>query len=499
MKFADKAIFNILSQASGTIILLLSSVLYVRILSPSEYGTFLQIVLIANLVVLLGFFGLPQSIYYFLQKEPLKDRFLINTLFITAILSVFFAIILFFSKGLLTRFFDNQILSQYYWAVIFIILASFLIQLRQPLLWSHGSLILSGYLTIVASVLQLGFPVVGLLLGKDVYHVLLFMVIGYWISLFLHLFIYLRIILSLRRERVIFDERGRHPTTIVQQLRYAFPIGLSSYVGVIGREMDKFFISGWFLPSDYAVYSRGAMEVPLVSTIRYTVNDMLMTKFVEMYQNKDFSKFLTQWHIIIELVAKINFGVVASLFILSPSLISVLYTDEYLGAVPVFRTYLFLLVIGIAVYGMIPRVSGNTKLVFWASMLNLPINIALSFVLIDLIGVVGPAIATVVANFITMGWLLLKSVHLIDTNISKIFPWRKLFMIAISAIMPALLIFSTEKFNVYGGILSILWIVTEMLIYFCFYIWLLNKFKLLSCDEISTVKRWARPFSFFRA
>lgn len=497
MNIADKAIFNILSQSSGTILLLLSSIVYVRFLNQTDYGTFLQVMLISNTVIMLGFLGLPQSIYYFFQTEEKKDVFVLRTLLITALLSIFFSVVLLLLKSTLVRMFDNPDLAHYYWAVWLIVSTGYLIRLREPLLWSAEKLMLSGLLTLIASLLQLGIPLAGLFWGGTVRHVLLLMVTGHVLCLLIHLSIFSKMVRDFRRERLGTCDHVKVGSSksvgFWEQMRYALPIGLTSYSGVIGREMDKYIISGWFNPAQFAIYSRGALEVPLISSIRFTINDIMMPKFVQLFKGGQYDELFDKWHQIIEHVAKINFGIFALLFALTPTMIRILYTDAYMGAVPVFRTYLFMLIVGVAVYGMLPRVSGQTRLVLWASLLNLPLNFVLAIVLIRWVGPVGPAASTVIASAVTMFWLLNCSKRLVNRPLSKMFPWRRLSGILLIAVISSVPIYIFEAFCATSGLASLGAVFGELMVYLLMYLMLLKKYHFLSDEEKSTLSRWLRP------
>ena len=492
MRLSDKAIFNILCRSSGAIILLCSSVIYVRHLSQQDYGTFLQIMLIYNTVLLLGFLGIPQSIYYFLPKELYRKKFILRTLFITLILSLFFSLIVYFLKYPLVNLFNNNNLENHYWVVVVLIFFGFLIRLREPLLWSCESLLLSGYLTIISNILQLGLPMLGLYWGGSLYYVLLLMIFGTFISLILHIYVYAKVILNLSTASSDCDQNSSI-TGIIDQFRYALPLGLSNYVGIIGREMDKYFISLWFSPAQFAVYSRGAMQVPLVSSIRFTINDIMMPKFVRLYKDGHINEMLRQWHQIIDHVAKLNYGIFALLFAVTPSLVRILYTEAYMGAVPVLRVYLLLLISSVAVYGMIARVSGKTRLIFWATLLNLPINFILSFVLIKSIGLIGPAIGSVFAAYVVLVWYLITSSKIVNVSFRHIFPWARVFLLLTVATCVSLPLYALEELNNFNGLYSLMFVAAESVVYAVIYMLTLDRLNLMSVDEKDTICRWMKP------
>ena len=78
------------------------------------------------------------------------------------------------------------------------------------------------------------------------------------------------------------------------------------------------------------------MRIPILSTIHFTVNNIMMPRYVESYKNGDSKTFLHYFHLCIEKVAKINIPVFAFMFAISPSFIILLYTEEYAGAAWIF-------------------------------------------------------------------------------------------------------------------------------------------------------------------
>ena len=83
MNFADKSILNALAHSFGTVLLFISSIIFVRFFSKTDYGTFLQIMLIVNTTITFTFLGIPESVYYFYQREERRDLFLIQTIVIS--------------------------------------------------------------------------------------------------------------------------------------------------------------------------------------------------------------------------------------------------------------------------------------------------------------------------------------------------------------------------------------------------------------------------------
>src|SRR5437867_6026407 len=81
----DQAALLTLGRLAERIVGILSGVFLVRLLSKSDYGTFLQVSLIGSLAASLILLGLPQSLLYFVPREPSRGRrrFIFQTAMIT--------------------------------------------------------------------------------------------------------------------------------------------------------------------------------------------------------------------------------------------------------------------------------------------------------------------------------------------------------------------------------------------------------------------------------
>ena len=87
---------------------------------------------------------------------------------------------------------------------------------------------------------------------------------------------------------------------IWEQLKYCLPLGISGYVGVMGKQLDKLLISYFFTPIDYAVYSRGAIQIPFITEIPAIINSILMPKYIKFYMKGNVNELLSLWHNIMD-------------------------------------------------------------------------------------------------------------------------------------------------------------------------------------------------------
>jgi O-antigen/teichoic acid export membrane protein len=491
MNLADKTIINIIAKSGEAVLLLISSVVMVRFLNKEEYGTFLQIMLIMNTAIMFTGLGIPQSIYYYLHKTEKKAAFIFRNLILAIILGVIAAPVFYLLSDNISRWINNPLLSNYGYIIVLLIFLRTPLAIREPLLISRGNLIINS-VTLIISNLLFYIPIiiaaffsVGL---KTIMNVLLvFTVVDY--IFFLTLMVWL--IRRVQREETTFSDDGT-TVSLLEQLRYALPIGISSYVGVIGRQIDQYIVSVFFNPRSYAVYSRGAIRIPVLSSIQFTLNDIMMPYYVKDYHAGNISGFLDRYHGCIKNVAKINFPVFVFLFMVAPSLISFFYTVEYISAAPVFRAYLFLLLINITTYGIVARVSGKTRSIFYATVINVMTNIVLSCLLVPYLGAIGAAITTVFCVLIGSSYHIFMSCKLLNVSWTQIFPWGFLVRLLTISLIAGFPVYVINLYLVKIDFNLFVSLSLDGLIYLMSIIILFMRSNVFSEDDFKTLSRWLR-------
>lgn len=442
MNLSEKTILNVLAKSSEAVLLLLSSIVMVRVFPKAEYGTFLQIMLIVNTVTMLTYAGFPQSIYYFFQRAVNPVGFVKRNVALSLVLSATAALTVYMLQASLASWFNNPLLAQYGWAAPLLLMFHAPSFFREPILISHGSLIANSATMVTSHCLYYIPAIVAAFLSDSLLNLLWVMVMAAGLEFLVYLGAVAWVVVALRQQPVndaAADEEPKEHIRLLTQLKYSLPIGVSSYMGVIQRQIDQIIVSSFFTPRDFAVYSRGAMQIPFISTIRYTVNNIKMPEYVRAYRDGDVSRFLLHYHQCIEKIAKINFPIFAFLFVVAPSIVTLLFTDEYLEAAPILRVYLCMLLTTITVYAIVPRASGETTHIFSATLIGLISNIALSVVFVLLIGPLGAAMATVFSMLLSSAYYVYQSCRILKISVAKIFPWGfliRLFGIAVASSLP---------------------------------------------------------------
>ena len=492
MKFADKVIINIAAKSSSAFLLLISSMIMVRSLSKDEYGTFMQVMLVVNSSIMFSFLGFPQSIYYFFQKTISPKKFIVRNVIFSCGIGIVISLLLYLSMPKIAILLNNPVLNLYTLHITLILLMRAPSSIRIPILISSQRLLLNSVLIVVSNI-TLFLPImITALLSKSLKLMLFVFVISSCFEFFLYIASMCSVLFQLRGNP---DEKGKDRlinVTLKDQVIYAFPIGISSYLGVVGKFIDQYIVSIFYLPVDYALYSRGAIKIPVLSTIQNTIANLVMPKYMEAHQKDDIKSIIDIYHSCAEKVAKINFPVFSFLFATAPSLFVIMFTQEYAAASSILRVYLLGLVFGFTAYGTIPRVTGRTSYVFYSTILFVLLNICLSLILVFILGPIGAAFATLTAGIISAFFLLYKSCKILSVSFARILPWFFLFKLMGISLIASLPIYCLSFYFQPLGIHLIGLLFLEAVIYLYLLIVMLMRSGLIYSDDIDLLKRWLR-------
>ncbi|HJV66224.1 MAG TPA: oligosaccharide flippase family protein [Geomonas sp.] len=490
MRFEDQATLNILAKTSGSVLLLGSSIIMTRFLSKGDYGLYLQAMLLLNTVTLLSFVGIGQSIYYYYPQVDDRRAFIRNNLLLGLAVGAVSALLIYLGKGLLGHLFRDRAMLEYLPYLCALLLLQGPTNLKDPIFLSSGALVPNSALTVVSSAIDY-LPLCLLVMARVGLHwIFAAAVAGRVLNLAIFAAVTRRY--CCQPGPASSEHPGRR-VSLIDQFRYLLPVSAAGYVSTVGKQIDKYVIANGFSVAQFATYSRGATDIPFISTITYMINDITLPRYVESYQRRDIRSLVKMMHTNIDKVAKINFPVFAFLFVEARLFMEILYTRAYLDSAPIFQVYLLSLLTGVTVYNMIPTVSGNTRLLLAATTLSVCTTVVSAALLLRLLGPVGVALATFLGSFSYMLFLLYRSLGILSLGWREIMPWRNLAKIFTAALG------STGVVAVFHALLRFLEIgegaVTFGLAFGVFaycYLGALTLMNLLCREDRAFLKRWLR-------
>jgi len=405
-------------------------IILARILTQAEYGTYRQLFMIYTLLAAIFMVGLPQSLFYFLPKsdEETRKKYIRQTVDIFTVLGLVSGILLLIFRHNLAALFNNQSLNKiliiYAVYPFFMFLSqlyyNIMIGLQEPKK-AAGFIIFSLCFDFVL-VLGTAF------LTRNLSYVIASMVLSVLIQ-----WIYARINLGkyTKGNFLSYDKEQ-----LKAQFRFAFPIGIAAIIGVISSQVDKLIISSHYSPELFAIFAVGATELPFIGIITNSVNAVILP---EMSKSSDEKSISDLYRGTVRKNALILFPIFTFCFVFAPQIINILYSSRYTESVIYFRIYLFTMPLRIATYGLLFQVFNKTKYIFMISTFTLVLNTALSLILINIYGLKGPAISTVIVTYITVSIYLILMKTKLQLKLTGLFKMDALLRILSAAVVSGVL------------------------------------------------------------
>jgi O-antigen/teichoic acid export membrane protein len=435
MRLTDQAIIITAGRVAEKAIVFIASLFLVRLLTRDQYGTYLQVSLISQLAVTVLLFGLPPSLLYFVPRaDPAHRRQVIaKTAWLIAALALVGSAVVGAAGPLLGRYFNNEAIEG---LSLLIGVYTFFYALDRsidPVIIALGEARLAGLMAIGAAVLGLAGTLIPAWMGWGVR--------GIYMGL-----------LAVACARIAYA--GGHLARLpgagpgVQAegfsvpilIAFAVPMGLSAIATQYNRMLDGIVVSMMFPPADYAVYARGAFELPVVDLIPFTLANVILPRLVGLWKADDRLSFLALWRRSLRVSALFIFPTFAYGMLFAGDLIVTLFTSVYGGSTPIFRVYLCGLPLRLTHYAILLQATGETRPILRATGLSLAVNLLLAPLLCRFFGPTGAAAGFVASQFVLACYLLVATRKRTSFGLTELIPWGALARISLAAVAPAVLV-----------------------------------------------------------
>ncbi|MDQ2710936.1 MAG: oligosaccharide flippase family protein [Acidobacteriota bacterium] len=134
--------------------------------------------------------------------------------------------------------------------------------------------------------------------------------------------------------------------TFKEQAGYVLPFGIGGILYVMQSDFHSYLVANRFPPAQYALYSVGASQLPLVNLLRDSVNRILLGRVSGLEQRGKNQQMLALIFRTIRKLSAIYLPVCAAVVVLGHELLITMYTRQYLASYPIPALNAFLLPIG---------------------------------------------------------------------------------------------------------------------------------------------------------
>jgi len=366
-----------------------------RMLTTKEdYGTYRQTLLAYTFAAPFLALGLPQALFYFLPGSEKRSRSVLATnLALLAMMGVVFSLLLLLGGNrLLAWQFNNARLAMTLLILvpfpIFMLPASALdaclvARSRVKLVAAYQIINCVGMMTMVTGACLVWRTPASALTGAVIWSAVSGIVA-------------LKLMLMSCPEGRFWPERAE----IWAQVKYSVPLGVAGMLGTATMALDKIVVSSMCTTAQFAVYTNGAIELPLVGIVTGSVTSVLVPEMARFWKEGKPEEALGIWKRSAVKCSLIMFPTMCLLLVMAPEFITLLWGSQYEQSVVPFRFYLLVLPVRIVFYGAALMAAGRGKVILTRTAIGLVLNLLLSVVLVRALNsYLGAIIAVVITMY----------------------------------------------------------------------------------------------------
>jgi len=446
-------------------------VIAARFLSLDEYATFRQTFLPYEVLIPLLELGIPATLYYLLPRRADKFNLILETMMIFLMTISLF--ILFFVLGgidvISNRFHNPDLKKTIPWLLLFTTFQLPVNLFMSVLVYEEKTKAIAIYSTI--SSIALSLSIIFFAITYQSYYPLVVIrsilpIIGTSILFF---FIY-------RILRSTFNQETQPIVNMKSILKVSLPLGIASMAGLLSMQLDKVLVSSLTSPDIFAIYINGAMEIPLIGIVTGSIAAVILAEMSDSIKEGDLQRGHHLFSVSATKTALILFPVMIFFLYTARDFIILLFSLKYEASAIPFMIYLFLLPIRIVVFGSALIALGRNDIILKRSFLELILNIILSYLLFNVFGYIGVAIATVAVVYF---WSVPYNLHQIsigfNIKIKKLFDYVQLIKIMMISIGLSPIILFVNLI----GMPVIMYLLISFLLYFSSIFYIYKKYNYL--------------------
>ena len=379
-------------------------------LSTFAYGTYSQVLLVVSTVASITTFGLMDAAnYYYCSIHDLRKReaYITTICTIQCCVSSAAGLIILLLAGPICEYFGNDILHRYLIFAAMLPLLQNSISLLQVLFVSVGKARQLAVRNLIISLTQLAVLL-------DVGQIAFFI----W---------------SLKQSGCCMPVKSCDFRLVGSILRYSIPMAIFTVVNTLNRDIDKYLISAVSDTETLAVYSNAAKVLPF-DIILTSFMTVLLPHITRQISEKRYREAVKVYRAYLE-VSYISTALLAfAVLSVAPQAMELLYSEKYLSGLPVFCIYIIVDVFRFASITLILSTSGKTRLLMHLGFAALASNAVLNALFYQMLGIAGPALATLLVSLGLGGSMLYFSAKELRSLVRELFDCRFLFQFAVECL-----------------------------------------------------------------
>jgi O-antigen/teichoic acid export membrane protein len=217
------------------------------------------------------------------------------------------------------------------------------------------------------------------------------------------------------------------------QLAYALPFALAVLIELMQSTLHQYVVSNRFDVATFAIYSVGCLQIPIVDLLAGPAGSVMMVRLADARRRADDADFIGAFRDTTRKLGLFFLPLFALLVVVAPDLIVGLFTSTYAAAAPIFRIWCLSVLLVVLQTDGLMRALAETRYLVLVNIVRLVLIGALVGPLLSMQGLLGPVIATLLAQLVAKVMMLARYRSRLHVRFGELLPWTGLLRIATAA------------------------------------------------------------------
>ena len=397
-----------------------------RALPKPDYSAFNQVIVIIGLTGVVFSLGFQAVVFLFFSKKLENRENIISTIqfFILLLAGLSAAGVLFFSY-FASSLFENPAIPTYLRTCSLAVFFSFINNYFISVLVFNNRTKQVALISVLTAIFSVTFIYISLNVWHSIQLALLFsQVLAPFLSVLLFF-------LSVRKILLFRVKPDRVSTRTI--LKVSFPLYLTSLLGSSYVYVSSFFVIFLLGDIEYANYRNGAVEIPFISTIAFSVSAVLLPDLNKYFHEGNKAAALDLKKKIINQCIFLLYPVIVFFIVYNYEFIVSYFSVKYAESAIVFAIYSCTCFVRINDYQDVLITAGKSSYILKANIIFFLINLASVIGLGILFGILGVAMAASLSVFALAFILLRKDAAIFKIRIHEFFNVMPILYLVVTA------------------------------------------------------------------
>ncbi|MBQ7324161.1 MAG: oligosaccharide flippase family protein [Clostridia bacterium] len=404
-------------------------------LSVYEYGTYSQIMLLVSTISSITMFGMMDGVNFFYAGKPAgeeRESYIATIFALQCTFSTVAGCVVMAMEGPLCDYFENADAGKLLIFAALLPLLQNVMGMSQVLFVAVGKARLLAFRNLAVSLIRLVAVLIVVWVVQSAVVVLI-------TSLLLDIGQIAFFWLILRKNNCRIRLQQVNPRLLAGILRYCAPMAIYIIISTLNRDLDKYFVSMVTDTETLALYANASKQLPF-DILMASFCTVLVPHITRYISEKSNEKAAGLYKLFLE-ITYISTGVLCcAALAAAPQLMKLLYSNKYTEGLSIFCVYIFVDLLRFTNITLVLSAAGRTRRLMLVGAGSLLLNAVLNVVFYHWMGLIGPAVATLVIT-VGVGMLMLYySAGIMGVGLSRLFDWKYLLLfVAESAVLTVLL------------------------------------------------------------